>query len=104
MYRLTTPTHIFHVPFDTNNIDKLRITYSQNEKVIVEKTENDATFGDKTISVALSQSETALFKSIPYTAFSNFIKIQLRVKIGKKVMASNYITIPINEVLCTEVL
>lgn len=97
MYRLTTPLHIFHVPFETNNIEKLRISYKQDGKTVLEKTENDVTFGDKTISVTLSQSDTALFKAL-------LTKVQLRVKIGSKVMASNYITINVNEVFSTEVL
>lgn len=97
MYRLTTPLHIFHVPFETNNIEKLRISYKQDGKTVLEKTENDVTFGDKTISVTLSQSDTALFKAL-------LAKVQLRVKIGSKVMASNYITINVNEVFSTEVL
>lgn len=59
MRRLTTPTHIFDVPFDTDIIQKCRIVYAQNEHIILKKEQCE--HSGKTITVHLTQDETALF-------------------------------------------
>ena len=97
MYRVTTPTHTFHIPFDTELIDKLILTYSQNGKTILEKTEVDVILDDRTVSYTFTQQETKLFKA-------DRAKVQMRVKIGDRVMASNILTINISEVLNKEIL
>lgn len=57
MIRGTTPTHTFTIPFDTENVQKVRIIYRQSGAV-VEKTEADCTMEGKQISVRLTQEDT----------------------------------------------
>ena len=95
MYRVTTPTHTFNLPFDTSLIDKLILTYKQNGKTVIEKTEADVTMDGTTVSVTFTQQETALFKA-------DVAKVQMRVKTGEKVMASNILTVNVHEVLNKE--
>lgn len=97
MYRVTTPTHTFNFPFETSLIDKLILTYKQNGKTIIEKTEADVEMDGTKVSVTFTQQETALFKA-------DIAKVQMRVKSGEKVMASNILTVNVNEVLNKEVL
>ena len=97
MYRITTPTHTFNLPFDTENISKLIITYAQYGKTILEKTQDDVIMLGKKIILVLTQEETELFAA-------NKAKVQIRLKIGERVMASNILTIDVREVLNKEVL
>lgn len=98
MYRVTTPTHKFIVPFNASTIDKLILTYSQAGNTVLEKRENEVTFSGKTVVVTLTQEETARF-DIRYK-----VDVQLRVKIGEKVIASNILTISVDKVLNEEVM
>lgn len=61
MRRLTTPTHIYKVPFNTSDIDKVRIVYTQNEEIILVKEAEACKCEGNTITVKLTQEETALF-------------------------------------------
>lgn len=57
----TTPTHIFTVPFDTEQITAVEITYCQNGNVILQKYEHDCKMQGRVISVKLSQTDTFEF-------------------------------------------
>lgn len=61
MIRLTTPQHQFTFPDDPSAYKRILITYSQGERIILEKTEEDMVFEDMTGRLSLSQEETALF-------------------------------------------
>ena len=37
MIRGTTPTHIFNIPFDTSLVDEVKITYAQEDEIILIK-------------------------------------------------------------------
>jgi hypothetical protein len=89
MFRATTPTHIFALPFNTGQIKEIRITYQQNGENVLQKTEADCTMTENEIKVVLSQEETLLFA--PRNAETdNRISIQLRVLTNSgQVMASN---------------
>ena len=70
MYRLTTPTHQFNVVMDPREWEKFVISYSQCDKIILEKTEQDnveivaqSEEGPFALKVKLSQEETQLFSS-----------------------------------------
>jgi hypothetical protein len=86
VYQATTPTHTFNLPFFAETISKLVLTYKQKGKVILEKNESDVTLSEKKITLVLTQEETNLFE--PDIAF-----VQLRCKVGDKVMASNLVKI-----------
>ena len=57
----TTPKHTFTFPFETDLIQELKITYSQNKKIILEKYLDDFVIDGNTLSVTLTQEETFLF-------------------------------------------
>lgn len=99
MFRVTTPTHVFNLPFEADTIDKFILTYKQAGNVIVEKTEEDDgwTSSGKQLMVKLTQEETSLFADRKAT-------VQLRVKIDDTVMASNIIEIYVTDVLNEEVM
>lgn len=57
----TTPKHTFTFPFETDIIQELKITYSQNRKIILEKHLSDCEVGRNSVSYKLTQEETFLF-------------------------------------------
>ena len=69
MYVVTTPKHTFTFPVNPVEFKRILITYTQNDEIILEKTEHDLTFEEltengKPVHVAwlqLSQEETKLF-------------------------------------------
>lgn len=106
MFRATTPTHTWIVPLAPSMIQKIRITYKQDGKVILQKTEADCQktqTGDSTgrIWVTLTQEETLLFDS----STDKRVSIQLRVlTTDGVVMASQIEKVFANECLDEEVL
>ena len=58
MYRGTTPTLKFTLPFDTSTLDAVWVTIAQGGKVIINKTKVDCDLKGKDISVTLTQAET----------------------------------------------
>lgn len=97
MYQATTPTHTFFLPFNASDITKLVLTYKQNGKTILTKTEEDISRVDKSISVTLTQAETNAFSRYPAS-------VQLRCRVGDKVMASQILRINVHESLNQEVI
>lgn len=61
MYRATTPTYIFKLPFSTNLVKTVQITYQQFSKTVFQKTETDCMMTDTEIKLTLTQEETLLF-------------------------------------------
>lgn len=99
MIRGTTPTHTFRLSIDTNTITELRITYVQLGKTVVEKTEKNATMGEKSISLTLTQEESLEFRA------GAAVEAQLKVltNVGT-VLASPVISLNVDKILNTEVL
>lgn len=62
MYRGTTPTHIFTLPFNVEQLKKVEITYEQLGQIILQKTETDCTLEGKIIRLELTQEESRLFQ------------------------------------------
>ena len=64
IYRATTPTHTFLFPdtFAPSTFQKLRLTYAQGGKPVVEKTEADMTIDGARVSVTLTEEETGRFR------------------------------------------
>ena len=92
MIQGTTPTHTFNLPFDSANIECLRIVYEQNKKVILAKEE--CTKDGNKLELKLTQEETLMFdENIP-------VRIQLHVKFTNgEVGASKPTTVPVYELL-----
>lgn len=57
----TTPKHTFAFPFETDIIQDLKITYSQNKKIVLEKYLADCEVDKNSVSYKLTQEETFLF-------------------------------------------
>lgn len=99
MIRLTTPQHQFTFPDDPSEYKRILITYSQGDKIILEKTEEDMIFEDMTGRLSLSQEETSLFSP------NGKVRIQVRVLTdGDTALASDIFTINVSDVLNGEVL
>lgn len=85
MRRGTTPTHTFTLPIDAAQIDKLRITYVQKEKIVLKKTEDDVAIDGNAVRVKLTQAETLQFDE----SSGAFVSIQIKVlTTGGDVLAS----------------
>lgn len=59
----TTPTQVFELPFEADQLSDFTITYYQNNKEILKKYPKDCVVEDKYILVTLTQSESLSFSS-----------------------------------------
>ena len=95
----TTPQHTFTFPFETDLIQELKITYSQNKKIILEKYLADCKVDKNSVSYKLTQEETFLF------ADSVNVECQARVlTTAGDVLASNIRIVTAERCLDREVL
>lgn len=99
MVRGTTPTHIFELPFHSDQVVKIRIVYMQSGKVVLEKNESDCIKKENQIITTLTEKETMDFRSCLNA------KIQIRVTtIDGKVLTSSVFEIDVEALLKEEVL
>ena len=100
MHRGTTPSFTFGLQFDTSCIEKLNIAFSQVGEVLVLRTieSPDLILKDNLITVTLTQEETILFDC------KQNAEIQLRIKIGDSVVASDIIRVDVRRILEEEIL
>jgi hypothetical protein len=75
MRRFSTPTHKFRAPFNPAVVKKLILTYEQNGKTVLEKTEADMTVEANGWSIILSQAETGAFAAGEVTAEIHFLTV-----------------------------
>ena len=99
MRRLTTPEHKFTLQIDPSVISKVRITYAQNNAIVLNK-EGDAVFLDGNIAmVKLTQEETKKFTA------DKEVEIQVRVlTLGGDALASDIIKVDVKKALDDEVM
>ena len=99
MYRATTPTHIFALPFDTKLVKQVQVTYSQFGKTVLQKTTPQCRMAGNEIRVDLTQQETLLFQP------TTWVSIQLRIMTTDgKVLASRVEKKRPKVCLCEEVM
>lgn len=98
MRRGTTPTHIFTLPFDASTITACRVTYEQENNVVLTKEINECELKDNVITVKLSQEDSLKFKC------NTAAKVQLRILKNDEAIASEVITFFVGECLDNEVL
>lgn len=99
MIRGTTPTHTFNIPFDVSLIDKVRVTYSQCDRVVLMKSMEDCRFEGNAIVLKLSQDDTLLFDEL------KVVRIQLSVlTMGGDCLKSDIESVSVGECLDDEVL
>ncbi len=99
MIRGTTPTHTFQIPFSTNLLNEIRITYAQGNSVIVEKKTEDCILDDMNITVRLTQEETMSFSE------RKTAEVQLRVLLNDgNVLATPVLRLDVGELLKDEII
>jgi hypothetical protein len=99
MIKGTTPTHTFSLPFGTELIKTIEITYAQSGTVVLTKGNTDCTFEENDVSVRLSQEDTFLF------ADGTCVEIQVRVlTLGGDAIASPVMRVHCHDCLSCEVL
>ena len=98
MKRASTPLHKLRIPFDAAEIDKLKMTYTQNDNIVLEKDKEDFTVDGNVWSVRLTQQETNLFKA-------DKAQVQIRIKFTDgTVLPSDIFTLGVGPVLNDEVM
>lgn len=94
MIRGTTPKLIFTLPFETDSIQKLWITFSQNRREIFTICDDECEMSEDKVTITLSQDQTLLLTS------SSLVEIQLRVlTINDTALASNILKENVDRIL-----
>lgn len=100
MRRYTTPTHIFTMPFETTEIEKARVIYAQGEKPVFVKELEECQCNGRTLSVTLTQEETALLD-----CKKGFVDIQAHIlTTDGQSLVSEPVRVPVKKCFDTEVL
>ncbi len=95
MIRGTTPTIKFTTSIETALLNTAYITFSQNGKVVFEKTLSECTLETKAITLKLTQEETLKLQS----GISK-VEIQIRAKTADgTVMATDIFKVPVDKIL-----
>ena len=74
IFQGSTPTNEFTMPFPAEAIEKVIISYEQNDTVVLEKHTEDITISDYLLAVKLTQEETLKFEE------DKLVAIQIKVK------------------------
>lgn len=94
MFRGTTPTLNFELPFAADTIADGFISIAQNRRVVIDKPISDWIISGNTIKVTLTQEETLNL------GVSNTTEIQLRVKLADgTALASEIFTVSTERIL-----
>lgn len=83
MKQMTTPTNRFTLPFSASLVSKVRISYVQEDVVVLSKTEANCTKSGNEIRVTLTQQETGSFAPGP-------LKVELRVMTSDGAVLGDY--------------
>ena len=95
----STPTHTFTIPFEASSVQKIRVSYGQNDKELVCKTERDCILNGDQVHCTLTQNDTLKF------SYTKPLQIQLKVKLDTgKVFLSDLVTCDVEYALCKEIL
>ena len=99
MRRLTTPEHRFVLQVEPSLINKIRITYSQENQIVLTKENEDIILENNVATTRLTQEETKKFKE------GKEVEIQVRIlTLGNNALASEIIKIEVKKVLDEEVM
>lgn len=94
MFRGTTPTLKFTLPFDADRLSCAWITLAQNKKDIIDKPMTECACAENVITVTLTQEETLLLNCDYKT------EIQIRAKtVDGKALASKIFTVDTERIL-----
>lgn len=93
MYRGTTPTLTFTLPFECSTITLLNIAFSQQGKLVLEKELSDCAVEGNKLTVTLSEEDTLKFECL------KMVDIQLRCGCGESRLASQIISVCAERIL-----
>lgn len=94
MIKGTTPTHTFFLPFETDVIKDVRITYVQNGTVVLNKEAENCTMKGNEVSVKLTQEDTMMFNE------GACVEVQVRVlTVAGDALASEIVRIGCDRIL-----
>ena len=103
MRRGTTPTLIFTLPFLTDNITKLNISFEQKGKLVLQKDISDVEKHDYNIELALTEEDTLAFKQNDAISITcdepSCALVQVRCQIEDEVYASNVVKIQVGRII-----
>lgn len=94
MYRGTTPTFTFTLPFSCKQITALSVCFAQQKQIVLEKALCDCAIKENTLTVNLTEEETLLFDQD-----KGLVEMQLRVGCGDARMASNIMLVSVERIL-----
>ena len=94
MYRGTTPTFTFTLPFDGDGITALNLCFVQQGEILLEKDLDACAVDGNVISTALTEAETLLFD-----AQKGMVEMQLRIGCGGARLASNIMRVSVERIL-----
>ena len=94
MYRGTTPTITFTLPFESSRITALNLCFAQQDTVVLEKGLADCNLEGNTLKVSLTERETLLFDTK-----KGMVEMQLRIGCGDARMASNIMQASVERIL-----
>lgn len=94
MYRGTTPTLKFSLPFDVSFIDVVWVTFSQKNKEIFTIETEDCVLEEKTITMELTQNQTLRLQG------KDEVEIQVRILTHEgEALASNIFKTTVKRIL-----
>ena len=93
MYRGTTPTITFTLPFDGGNITALHLCFAQRGEIVLEKDLYACEIKGNTLQVALTEEETLRFDA------GAMVEMQLRVGCGETRLVSNIMLLSVKPIL-----
>lgn len=93
----STERHALTFPIDLENVEGVKITYTQNEDIVIVKEKDDVTINGKKIIVTLSEAETKLFEpEIP-------VEIQAKIKRDGQVIPTQIKRVAVKRMLNTDI-
>lgn len=94
MIRGTTPTLIFTFPFEVDSIQKMWLTFSQNDKEVFTIDKDRCELSERKVTVTLTQEQTLQLIN------NAQVEIQFRVlTYNSTALASNILKLPVQRIL-----
>lgn len=94
MFRGTTPTLEFILPFDTGLLSEAYVTISQKEQIVIDKSMQECSCSENKLVLKLSQAETLKLTC------TDIAEIQIRAKtFTGDALASEIIRVWVSEIL-----
>lgn len=97
IYRGTTPTLTFEVPFEPTTAKKIWITFEQDDKEIFTIEKENCTFNGNIIEVTLRQEQTLALSADFYVVMQ--IRVSFNGEDFDKADASEYVKTEVGEIL-----